>query len=282
MAGYKREVRPGVWRLEYQLDGEKYSKNVKAKSPTQADKELAKFITAIDDGTYQNTNTVTFSEFAQIYLDNYARQHCRPVTVNNYIGLLNNRILKYLGSYKLGKITPFILNSFYNELVNEQEEIILDDGTSVTQYILGQEHLNKHYNLISGIFSFAVKMNILKINPNKNVPKPKTKKHKPTKRKFLTPDELKLYIEALEKCDNIRFKILCYLAITLGLRKAESYGTNKLSLQFKKNKFWINTSCEYVPGKGKIYTDLKTDGSDRTLEMPSIIKKILERFIFQK
>lgn len=280
MAGYKREVRPGVWRLEYQLDGEKYSKNVKAKTPTQAEKMLAKFITEIEENTYQSSNTVTFSEFAQTYLDDYARQQCRPVTVQGYKGLLNNRILEYLGSYKLGKITPAILNSFYNTLVNEKAKKIVG-GEEIEYYVLGQEHLNKHYNLISGILSYAVKMNVLKINPNKNVPKPKTKRHEMKKRNFYTPKELKLFIKKLEESENIEFKILCYLAITLGLRKAESFGTNKKSLQFDKNKFWVNTSCEYVPHKGKIYTDLKTIGSDRILEMPSIIKKLLINYDFK-
>jgi len=280
MAGYKREVRPGVWRLEYQLDGEKYSKNVKAKTPTQAEKILAKFITEIDENTYQSSKTVTFSEFAQTYLDDYARQQCRPVTVQGYKGLLNNRILKYLGSYKLGKITPTILNSFYNTLVNEKEKKIVD-GKEIEYYVLGQEHLNKHYNLISCILSYAVKMNVLKINPNKNVPKPKTKRHEMRKSNFYTPKELKLFIKKLEESENIEFKILCYLAITLGLRKAESFGTNKESLQFDKNKFWVNTSCEYVPHQGKIYTDLKTTGSDRILEMPSIIRKLLINYDFK-
>ncbi len=124
-------------------------------------------------------------------------------------------------------------------------------------------------------------MNVLKINPNKNVPKPKTKRHETKQRNFYTPKELKSFIKKLEETDNIEFKILCYLAITLGLRKAESFGTNKKSLQFGKNKFWVNTSCEYVPHKGKIYTDLKTIGSDRVLEMPSIIKKLLINYDFK-
>ena len=107
MAGYKRQVRQGVWRLEYQLDGEKYSKNVKAKSQSEADRLLALFVSDIENNTYQKSSTLTFAEFAQIYLDKYARQQCRPVTVNGYIQLLNNRILKYLGTYKITKITDF-------------------------------------------------------------------------------------------------------------------------------------------------------------------------------
>ena len=279
MAGYKRKIGENKWRLEYQLDGEKFSKNVKANTATEASKILAEFITAIDNNTYQKPNTVTFAEFAQIYLDNYARQQCEPVTVNGYKGLLNTRILKYLGNYKLGKITPFILNSFYNSLVNEKIKKIVDDK-EIEYYILGQEHLNKHYNLISGIFSYAVKMNVLKINPNKNVPKPKTKKHEMKKRNFYSPEELKQFLSILKKSKNTEFKILCYLSVCLGLRKAESYGTNKKSLLFKENKFWVNTSCEYVPHTGKIYTDLKTAGSDRILEMPTFLCKILKKYKF--
>lgn len=279
MAGYKREVRQGVWRLEYQVDGEKYSRNVKAKTPTQADKELAKFITEIEEGTYQKSNTVTFSEFAQTYLDNYARQQCRPITVNNYISMLNARILAYLGSYKLSKITPLLLNKFYNSLSEEKAKKIVDNK-EIEYYVFGQEHLNKHYNLISGILSYAVKMNILKINPNKNVAKPKTKRHEVKKRNFYNTEQLKEFIEKLNQSDNIEFKILCYLAICLGLRKAESFGTNKTSLLFDENKFWVNTSCEYVPKKGKIYTDLKTTSSDRILELPVFLKELLQNYDF--
>ena len=281
MAGYKRKVGEDKWRLEYQLDGQKYSKNVKAKTPSSADKLLALFVSEIENGTYQNSIKKTFTEFSQDYLDDYARQHCKPVTVSGYKGLLNNRILKYLGSYKLNKISPLILNNFYNTLVNETFEVKNNDGTVSVEYVFGQEHLNKHYNLISGIFSYAVRMNVLKINPNKNVPKPKTKRHEIKKRNFYSPEQLKEFMTELNKSDNVEFKILCYLAICLGLRKAESFGTNKTSLLFDENKFWVNTSCEYVPHVGKIYTDLKTTGSDRILEMPSILKDLLQNYEYK-
>ena len=279
MAGYKRKVGENRWRLEYQLNGEKYSKNVKAKTISEADKLLASFIYEIDNNVYQNPNTVTFAEFAQTYLDEYARQHCQPVTVAGYKTMLNSRILNNLGIYKLGKITPSILNSFYNSIVNETIKKNID-GKEEDFYVFGQEYLNKYYNLISGIFSFAVKMNIIKINPNKNVPKPKTKRHEMKKRNFFTVEQLKEFVNEVNKSSNIEFKILCFLSICLGLRKAESFGTNKSSLLFDENKFWVNTSCEYVAHTGKIYTDLKTTGSDRILEMPIFLKDLLSNYKF--
>ena len=281
MAGYKRKVGENKWRLEYQLDGQKYSKNVKARTETEASRILAQFVTKIDNNTYQTAVNKTFTDFAQEYLDNYARQHCRPITVSRYISNLNNRILAYLGNYRLDKITPTILNSFYNQLVNEKTEEIKENGEKNIIYTLGQEALNKHYNIISGIFSYAVKMNILKYNPNQSVPKPKTKRHEIKKRNFYSPEQLKQFNNLLSKSNNKQFKILCYMAMFLGLRKAESYGSNKHSLLLDENKFWVNTSCEYVPHKGKIYTDLKTDGSNRFLEVPEILKKELLEYNFE-
>ena len=72
MAGYKREVRPGVWRLEYQVDNEKYSKNVKAKNDREANKILTLFIAEIEKGNYRKDSGMTFTELAQLFLDKYA------------------------------------------------------------------------------------------------------------------------------------------------------------------------------------------------------------------
>lgn len=278
MAGHVRKVGENKYRIEYMLDGQRYSKNIKATSDRQAEKILAQFVTQIENGTYQENSDITFFEFSQFYIDNYARVQCRPVTVKGYIQLLNNRILDFLGSYKLHKITPIILSKFYKELVNEQKEIKLKDGTKSKEYVLGQEHLNKHYNLINGIFSYAIKMGKLKINPNISVPKPKTKKHELKRRNFYTPDELKGFVKALDKEKNIKFTLLCKLGIMLGLRRAESFGLNKNSF-LDDYKVWINTSCEYVAGEGKIYTDLKTTGSDRILSSPEKLYNELLNYV---
>ena len=48
MAGTKRKTGKNKWRLEYMLDGERYSQYVTATSPTDADRQLALFITEIE------------------------------------------------------------------------------------------------------------------------------------------------------------------------------------------------------------------------------------------
>ena len=278
MAGHVRNVGENRYRLEYMLDGQKYSKNVKASTPRQADKLLIQFVSEIENGTYQGTVNTLFVDFAQTYIDNYARQNCQPITVNGYMKMLNARILNEIGTYKISKITPIILNKFYNTLINDSKEIINENGETERVYLLGQESLNKYYNLINGIFKYAVDMKILKNNPNQSVPKPKTKKHEIKKLQFYNPDELKIFIKTVDKLDDIRFRLILKLPIACGLRKAETLGISKDDVNLDECKLEVTTSCEFVKNK-KIYTDLKTNGSQRTIYYPNIIKDDLKEYL---
>ena len=277
MAGYIRKVGENRYRLEYMLDGQKYSKNVKATSPRQADKLLIQFVSEIDNGVYQGSVNTIFADFAQTFINDYARQNCQPVTVEGYLKMLNGRILDEIGMYKLSKISPLILNKFYNTLINSTKQVKNKDGELEEIYSLGQESLNKYYNLINGIFKYAVNMKVLKINPNENVPKPKTKKHETKKRQFYEPNELKSFINALDNEEEI-YKLIFYLPVMCGLRKAETLGLSKKDIDLNNQKIDLTTSCEYVKGK-KIYTDLKTKSSIRSIYYPQILHELLKNYI---
>ena len=278
MAGHMRKISEGKYRLEYMLDGQKYSKNVKAKNDTQASKLLAQFVTEIDEGIYQGGTNTTFADFAQVFLDDYARQYCKPVTVAGYKKMLNIRILDGIGKYKLTKITPLTLANFYKSITNDTKEITNENGEKETAYALGQESLNKYYNLINNIFEYAIRMQLLKNNPNKNVQKPKTKKHEIKKRQFYEPDELKKFIKSLDELDDLSYKLIFYLPVMCGLRKAEVLGLSKSDIDIENCKINLTTSCEYVDKK-KIYTDLKTKSSIRTIYYPQILQDMLTTYL---
>lgn len=278
MAGYMRNVRKGKYRLEYSLDGQRYSKTVKAKNDTQASKLLAQFVTEINEGIYQGGINTTFADFSQLFLDDYARQYCKPITVIGYKKMLNIRILDGIGNYKLSKITPLTLSKFYKTIANDTKEIINETGEKETVYALGQESLNKYYNLINKIFEYAVNMQLLKINPNHNVQKPKTKKHEIKKRQFYEPTELKKFIKCIDKLDSLAYKLIFYLPVMCGFRKAEVLGLSKNDIDTEHCKISLTTSCEYVENK-KIYTDLKTSSSVRTVYYPQILQELLINYL---
>lgn len=278
MAGTVRHIKDNKYRLEYMLDGQRYSKNIKANNLTQARKLLAIFVTEIEEGIYQGNSNVDFADFAQTFIDDYARQQCQPVTVEGYLKMLNNRIIEKLGDYKLSKINPLILGKFYKDITNDKKEIINENGEKEKIYALGQESLNKHYNLINGIFRYAVDMQVLKNNPNQNVKKPKTKKHEIKKREFYEPNELKRFIKAVDTLENDYYKLIFYLPVMCGLRKAETLGLSIDDIDLENKKINLTTSCEYVKGE-KIYTDLKTKSSIREIYYPQILHELLKNCV---
>lgn len=278
MAGTVRHIKDNRYRLEYMLDGQRYSRNVKSKNFTEAKKMLARFVTEIEEGIYQGNTNIDFGDFAQLFINDYARQYCKPITVEGYLKMLNIRIINGLGNYKLSKITPLILSKFYKDIVNDTKEVINKNGKKEKIYALGQESLNKYYNLINGIFRYAVDMQLLKSNPNQNVKKPKTKKHEIKKREFYDPKELKKFIKAVDTIEDDAYKLIFYLPVLCGLRKAETLGLSKDDIDLHNKKINLTTSCEYVKGK-KIYTDLKTESSIRQLYYPEILHELLKNYI---
>lgn len=278
MAGTIRNIKDNKYRLEYMLDGQRYSKNIKAKNPTEAKKMLAKFVTEIEEGIYQGNTNIDFADFTQIFINDYARQHCRPITVEGYLKMLNIRIIDKLGNYKLSKITPLILSKFYKDLADDSKDVTKENREKEKVYLLGQESLNKYYNLINNIFKYAVNMQILKNNPNQNVQKPKTKKHEIKKREFYEPQELKEFIKCIDNLNRQDYKLIFYLPVMCGLRKTEVLGLSKNDINLNEQKIELSTSCEYVKNK-KIYTDLKTNSSIRTIYYPKILHDLLKEYV---
>ena len=66
---------------------------------------------------------IKFSDFAEYWLNEYAKKQLRPKTVSGYIGLLE-RINSGIGHIRLDRLQPNHLMEFYNNL---QEQGIRQD-----------------------------------------------------------------------------------------------------------------------------------------------------------
>ena len=119
MAGTKRKTGENRWRLEYMFEGERYSQYITASSLTEANRQLALFVAAIEKGQYSRQSNITFVEFAQLFLDKYARTNLSETTVRDYISRLNKYILDYLGNKKLSTIRRLHIQEFANMLYEE-------------------------------------------------------------------------------------------------------------------------------------------------------------------
>lgn len=106
----------------------KGTKNKKRKSitldpgltPKQIEKELLRQATLFEEevkrGTYLDGGKITFKEFCEKWITDYAEKELEPKTVFRYKEMLESRIIPTMGHLKLNKIQPTHLIEFYSNL----------------------------------------------------------------------------------------------------------------------------------------------------------------------
>ena len=86
----------------------------------QREKELNRqavlFQHEVETGTYLDGEKITFAEFTQKWLADYAERRLAPGTIKPYKTRIESRILPMLGHLKLSKLQPHHLMEFYNSL----------------------------------------------------------------------------------------------------------------------------------------------------------------------
>jgi len=263
MAGYKREVRPGVWRLEYQLDGEKFSQNIKAKNDREADKKLTLFVAEVEKGKYRKDSGLTFTEFAQMFFDKYANDNLSPTTVKDYKNRINKYIADEIGMIRINKLKRLHIQELANKLV--------------TEYNLSSKTAKNDIALISSILNKAIEWDYLDYNVADKISIPKNLK-KPKKKVVLySYDELKEFLDKLEQLENKELQIAIYTSFYTGARRGEvmaltfkDFNFDRNSIDFNKNKIAING--------GTTEKDIK-NSRNRLFYVPKIyIEKVKEYY----
>jgi integrase len=274
MAGYIQEIKAGKFRLRYR-DQSKY---VNAKSPREAEKLLAKFITEVESGDFTQPTKITFNEFVKKWLENYAEPVLAPKTLVWYKQLLEARILPSFGDKKLEKIKPIDITSFYGSLRTTHKYIkIYGDGRREerTSKGLSDKTIRHHHGIICAIFEKAIKWDVYKgDNPAHHVDAPRVERKKA---KCYDLDQANAMLKALEK-EELKHRIAVMIALTTGARLGEIMGLEWQDIDFKSKTLEIRQASQYLPGKGVFLKDPKTETSKRKMSVHSGLLKLLETY----
>ena len=87
----------------YDLDGRpiRHQKTIHCKKKSEAQIELAKFLTEVESGLIVDGNIPTFAQYVEIWTKDYALKELAPSTYYRYKRMLETRITPYFGHYKL-------------------------------------------------------------------------------------------------------------------------------------------------------------------------------------
>lgn len=99
----------------------KYQKTVKVNSERAAQKELALFVAEIESGSVQAAKAppLTFAQFSNMYLENYALTNLSGTTVAEYKRILAVHLLPRFGAQPLNSIRPLDALSLYSDLSHD-------------------------------------------------------------------------------------------------------------------------------------------------------------------
>jgi integrase len=274
MAGNITKVKEGQYRLRYK----DYSQYIKAKSDREAERLLARFITEVDAGDFTQPSKLTFKQFAEKWLKEYAEVALAPKTVFRYRQLLESRIYPAFGDKKLDKIKPLHLVEFYNSLQKKHKYISISKSGKreiKEASALSENTVNHHHRVISAIFAKAIKWGVFKgTNPASRVDAPKIEKKKAD---CYDEDQVQALLEALEKTgsEELRYKAATVIAIMTGARLGEIMGLEWQDIDFENKIIWIRRASQYLPDRGTFTKTTKTEASNRKISVNNFLLAIL-------
>jgi len=248
-------------------------KNVKAKNPTEAKKLLTLFEAEILNGQYmQVEEKMTLSVFYQDeWIEKYANENLTPDTRQNYINIINKRILPTYGHMKLADIKPMHIVNFVNDLKKSGKRLDGKEGP------LSASSISNCYRAFNNLLSRAAEWKLIKENPAKSI---KTPKVKPKKSDVYSKDELSELLLYLEE-KPYHWKVLILLAISTGAREGEIAALEWKHIDFEKSTVYIEQSLTEVVGEGVKLKSTKNERC-RSVSLPSSLLGMLKKLKVQR
>ena len=243
-----------------------------------AEVELAKFVTEVQNGLVVDGKSLRFSEFTEIWKRDYGSKELAPTTYKRYCRMLETRFLPYFGHFYINKIRPTDIMKFY-DLLAKDTQLVRKKGNngSKTKKPLSGKTILEHHRLLRAMLHKAVYWQLIVANPAERVQAPKSKK---PKRRSYDDEQTKILLENLENLsvEETKYKVAIILTIFTGVRLGELMGLEWQDVDFKNAIISINRSSQYLSDMGVFTKTPKTESSIREIAIPEFIISLLEEY----
>ena len=244
----------------------------------EAEVELAKFVTEVQNGLVIDGKSLKFSEFVDVWKRDYGSKELAPTTYKRYCRMLETRILPYFGHFYINKIRPTDIMKFY-DLLEKDTQLVRKKGNngSKTKKPLSGKTILEHHRLLRAMLHRAVYWQLIVSNPAERVQPPKAKK---PKRKSYDDEQTKILLENLEKLtvEDTKYKVAIILTIFTGVRLGELMGLEWQDVDFRNGIISINRSSQYLSDMGVFTKVPKIESSIREIAIPEFIISLLEEY----
>lgn len=228
-------------------------KHIKGKGNAQ--RLYAELLLEVKTKKVTNTSEMTFEEYTGYWLNSYAKTNTKPRTFDNYLSMLENHLIPYLGKFKLTALTSVQIQNYHSEKLK----------------ILSAQSVKHHHRLLSKMLNDAVGWEYITKNVMQGVKAPK-----PVKKEMTTLDEKQLnkLLEVAEKVAPLYFPAI-YTAAHTGMRKSEINGLRWKDVDFANEKIRIIQTVTYSKGKYN-FSLVPKNGKVRTIKMTKGLTSLLK------
>ena len=240
----------------------------------QVEKELQRQTVLFEEACMQGNMvaTVKFEDFAKQWFKEYAEMRLKESTIQGY-RTMERRIYKSIGHIRLDKLTTRHIQKFILELCETSRK----DGRDKNGGKLSTKTIKLYKSMISSILDYAVKMQMIKENPCKNVQIPRVTT---PETEYYTIEEAQKLFKLFEEESDHNYIYVCFhiLAIYSGFRLGELMGLEWKDINFDTNVVTVNRTCLYSKERGHYTETPKTAQSMRSLKLPQDVMDVLKKW----
>jgi len=239
----------------------------------------------IKNGGYVDIGKMTFAEWLDIWLEEYARRAVRPTTYDSYEYLIRVHIKPGLGGILLRDLQPFNIQKFYNEKLKEKKrpattpkdkektERLREQAGTLSPSTIRHMHI-----VINQALKQALKEGKIPRNPAEAATPPKLVKKEAT---FLTIEEIN---DFLDRAASDPWYPAFLAALGTGMRLGELAALRWENVDFKNSLIHVKESVHLVKTGNKkgpktqlLVQPPKSEKGRRTIPLPGDVTAELRK-----
>lgn len=246
--------------FKYKDEGGKWRTKEKGGFSTKkaAESALRKAIIDFEENSFvAKSSHYTVKTYFEYWFENIGEMKLKYNTKKLYCITSAKHIFPKLGNIRLTKLTPETLQTFFTD----------------KQKSLGNSTLKAIRNIMNNLLNLAVKQNILKINPMKQVEF--FYKANDKKVRGLSKEEVVKVLKHLE-LKKSRYYTAFLIAIHTGMRRGEILGLTWDCVDFKGSTITVSKQLQVVDKGELVIVGTKTNSS-RTIQMTKLLHHYLKK-----
>ena len=225
-----------TWELRYSLAKDASGKRKMATVPfrgteKEADREIMKRISAVNEGKHLNQSNTTVSAFIEEWLKikRHGDEPVTPKTLERYAELLRRHVVPIIGGLKVQKLRSQDIRLMYGQLLNTGR----DDGQGLSPQTVRHVHRVLHSALKS-----AVESELIATSPTATIKAPKVV---PPEIEILKSEQIKHVMESLR--DHPVYPLML-TALGTGMRRGELLALRWQDVNLEKGEIHVERSIE--------------------------------------